>query len=162
MSDTNMRDPLTSERQGDAGGRSAFQFEGGAGNESLAGLVHQLAEQGSHLAQQQLRLVEAEVRSGVADVKESAGAMAGAAVLGLAGLGVLLMGIAYLLAEAMPLWLAATIVGAATLVGAYAMLAAGRKKLQSSSLGVDRTRRTLERAPTAMSGNSQKDSNDGR
>ena len=88
--------------------------------------------------------------------------MAGAVVVGLAGLGVTLMGVAYLLAEAMELWLATLIVGLVTLAAAYAMFAAGKKKLQSGSLSVDRTRRTMERAPGAISGNHNEVHNHGR
>jgi hypothetical protein len=42
------------------------------------------------------------------------------------------------------------------------MFAAGRKKLSSSSLGVERTKRTLERAPSAMSGHPMKERRDAR
>ena len=42
-----------------------------------------------------------------------------------------MMGVAYLLAEAMPLWLATLLVGAIALAGAAAMAAAGRKKLSA-------------------------------
>jgi len=162
MGDMTTRDPMsgvarTSEMDRDASrdrDRSAFRFENDRQqDESITGLVKRLAEEGSHLAQQQMKLVEAEVRSGVADVKESAGAMAGAAVLGIAGLGVVLMGLSFLVAQVMPLWLATLIVGVATLAGAYAMFAAGKARLGSSSLGVERTRRTLERAPSAIGGN---------
>lgn len=140
--------------------RSAFGFEQSERRESIPDLLRQLTEQGAHLAQQQASLVQAEVRSGVTDIKEAAGAMAGAAVLGLAGLGVTLMGVAYLLAEAVDLWLATLIVGLVTLAGAYAMFASGRSKLQSGSLSVDRTRRTMERAPGAISGNEGGSSHD--
>ena len=134
------------------GERSAFNFGDEKSDESIPALLRRLADQGSHLAQQQAKLVEAEVRSSVNDLKEAAGAMAGAAVVGIAGLGVLLMGVAFLLGEVMELWLATLIVAAATLGGAYMMFLAGRKKLQSSSLSAERTRRTIERAPSAISG----------
>ena len=166
MDETRMRDPAvppadrTSNRP-PGQERGAFQFTG-KDDDSISGLVHRLAGQGSHLAEQQLRLVEAEIRSGVDDIKQSAGAMAGALVLGLAGTGVLMMGVAYLLAEAMPLWLATLLVGAIALAGAAAMAAAGRKKLQSTSLSVDRTRRTLQRAPSAMSGQEEEGRTSGR
>lgn len=171
------RDPTRSETARDEGddtivrrdppaaaeGRSAFNFSAGesdgthrGSDESIPELLRRLADQGSHLAQQQAKLVEAEVRSSVNDLKEAAGAMAGAAVVGIAGLGVLLMGLSFLLGEVMELWLATLIVAAATLAGAYAMFAAGRKKLQSSSLDAERTRRTLERAPGAISGHKDK------
>ena len=145
------------------GARSAFGFRDGeraspqreTGDESIPELLRRLTDQGSHLAQQQAKLVEAEVRSSLNDLKEAAGAMAGAAVVGIAGLGVLLMGLSFLLGEAMDLWLATLIVAAATLAGAYAMFAAGRNKLQSGSLEIERSRRTLERAPGAISGHTE-------
>lgn len=166
MSDTDSRRGAPAEgTPGDreaARDRSAFDFRDRNQDESIAGLVRRLAEEGSHLAQQQVKLVEAEVRSGVDDLKESAGAMVGAAVLGIAGLGIVLMGLSFLLGEAMPLWLATLIVGVATLIGAYAMFAGGRHKLESSSVSVERSRRTLERAPSAISGNADEDSSNGR
>ena len=142
--------------------RGAFGFDQSERRENIPDLIRQITEQGAHLAQQQANLVQAEIRSGVTDLKEAAGAMAGAAVVGLAGLGVTLMGVAYLLDEAMKLWLATLIVGLVTLAAAYAMFAAGKKKLQSGSLSVDRTRRTIERAPGAISGNQNEVHDHGR
>ena len=132
--------------------RNVFGFDQAGRNESIPDLIRQLTEQGSHLAQQQVSLVQAEVRDSINDLKVGAGAMAGAAVVGIAGLGVMLMGLAYLLDEFMQLWLATLIVAAVTLVAAYAMFASGRKKMQSNSMSVERTRRTLERAPSAIAG----------
>ena len=149
-------------------GGSAFDFQSGSpetvrgeGDESLGTLLRQLADQGAHLAEKQVELVKAELRSSVADMKQSAGAMAGAAVLGISGIGVTLMGVAFLLATAMPVWIATLIVGVATLVGAYAMFAAGQGKLQSKSMTVDRSRHTLERAPEALAGETKEDRRNG-
>ena len=146
-------------------GRSAFEFgdrRGGVNDEGIGDLLRRLADQGSELAQQQMELVQAEIRASVTDLKEAAGAMAGAAVVGLAGLGVLLMGLSFLLGEVMELWLATLIVAALTLAGAYALFVGGRKKLQSSSLSMERTRRTLERAPDSISGNTSQGRSNGR
>ena len=142
--------------------RSAFAFRERADNESIPELLRRLADQGSHLAQQQAHLVEAEIRSSVNDLKQAAGAMAGAAVVGIAGLGVLLMGLSFLLGEVMELWLATLIVAAATLGGAYAMFLGGKKKIQSSSLSADRSRRMIERAPGAISGHTNEVRDNGR
>jgi len=142
--------------------RSAFGFEQSERRETIPDLIRQLTEQGAHLAQHQASLVQAEIRSGVTDMKDAAGAMAGAAVMGLAGLGVTLMGLAYLLGELVDLWIATLIVGLVTLGIAYALFAAARKKLQSTSLTVDRTRRTMERAPGAISGTQNEVRNHGR
>ena len=126
---------------------------GGGTDEGIVDLLRQLAEQGSHLAQQQVELVQTEVKSSIDDLKLAIGAMAGAAVVGIAGLGVLLMALAYLLGEVMDMWIATLIVGIGAMIVAYVMYKAGAKKMSASSLAPDATKRTLERAPQAMSGN---------
>ena len=162
------RDPRTREPLGDipvrdtSRDRGAFAFEGRGDEESIPELLRRLADQGTHLAQQQAKLIEAEVRSSVDDLKAAGGAMAGAAVVGIAGLGVLLMGLSFLLAEAMDLWLATLIVAAIALGGAYAMYAAGAKKLTNGTMNVERSRRTLERAPSAIAGNTNEGGRNGR
>ena len=161
MAGARMRAPDET-KSGGHGDSSAFHFTKSHHDEKgLPDLLRDLAHQGSHLAEQQTKLVEAEVRAATTDLKESLGAMAGAGVVGIAGLGVLLMGIAYLLAEAMPLWAATLLVAVATLAGAYAMFAAGKKKLQSKAMTMERTRHTIERAPSAMS-NHERDMHNGR
>lgn len=123
------------------------------GSDNVVDLLKQLAGQGSHLAEQQLALIKAEIRESTAELKAAVGAMAGAAVVGLAGLGVTLMGIAYLLGDAidnMPL--ATLIVGLATLGIAYLLYRAGATKMSSAHLSPDRTQRTLQRTPDAVRG----------
>jgi hypothetical protein len=117
-------------------------------------LLRQLAGQSSHLAEQQLNLIKAEIREATNDVKLAAGGMAGAAVVGIAGLGVVLMGIAYLLGDAIDnLGLATLIVGAATLALAYLLYRSAAAKMSSTQLTPDRSQRTLQRTPDAVRGN---------
>lgn len=126
----------------------------GAQGETLGELVSQLTRQGAHLAEQQLALVQAEIREAATDVKQAVGGMAGAAVVGIAGLGVVLMGLAYLLGDAIDNTpLATLIVGIATLVLAWVLYAAARKKIDAAHLSPERTRRTLQRTPDAATGN---------
>ncbi|HEX8415607.1 MAG TPA: phage holin family protein [Sphingomicrobium sp.] len=125
-----------------------------AGSEdNVVDLLKQLVGQGSHLAEQQLALIKAEVRESTNDLKTATGAMAGAAVVGLAGLGVLLMGIAYLLGQAIDnVGLATLIVGAATLLLAYVLYRSGAKKMSATHLSPERSQRTLQRTPDAVRG----------
>ena len=126
--------------------------EHGAGD-NLLDLVRQLTRQGSHLAQHQLALIQAEVRESATDVKVAVGGMLGAAVVGIAGLGVTLMGLAYLLGNAIDnVALATLIVGVVTLLGAYLLYAGARKKVDATHLTPDRTKRTLQRTPDAVRG----------
>ena len=123
------------------------------GGDNVVDLLKQLAGQGSHLAEQQLALIKAEIRESTAELKVAVGAMAGAAVVGLAGLGVTLMGIAYLLGDAidnMPL--ATLIVGLVTLAIAYLLYRSGATKMSTAHLSPDRTQRTLQRTPDAVRG----------
>lgn len=125
-----------------------------AADDGIVDLLRQLTNQGSHLAQQQVELIKAEVKSSVDDVMLAIGAMAGAIIVGIAGLGVVLMGLAYLLGQSMPVWVAQLIVGFAAMLVAFLMYLHGRKKMSISSLAPDATQRMLGRAPNAMSGNS--------
>src|SRR3546814_11679705 len=59
-----------------------------SGGDDIVGLLQLLTSQGTHLAQEQVKLVQAEVRGGIEDLKEEIGAMLGAAVVGVAGFGV--------------------------------------------------------------------------
>jgi hypothetical protein len=127
--------------------------EPSAGSENIVDLVRQLAGQGSHLAEQQLSLVKAEIRQATGEIKAAVGAMAGAAVVGIAGLGVLLMGLAYLLGDAIDnLGLGTLIVGAATLAIAYLLYRAGANKMSNAHLTPERSQRTLERTPEIARG----------
>lgn len=116
-------------------------------------LVRQLTQQGAHLAQEQVHLMQAEVREAVTDVKQAVGAMLGAAVVGIAGLGVTLMALAYLLGDAIDdLGLATLIVGVATLILAAILFASGKKKMQTSNLKPERTIRTVHDDAAAATG----------
>ena len=130
-------------------------FESGQqeGGESLLDLIRQLTQQGSRLADQQLQLVKAEIRESASDVKAAVGGMLGAAVVGISGLGVLLMGLAYLLGDILEnTWAGTLIVGAVTLIVAYLMYSAASKKMNAAHLSPDRSIRTLERTPDAVRG----------
>lgn len=119
-------------------------------NESLHNiplLLRDLADQGAHLADQQLNLLKAELSESVTDVKLAVGSLAGAAVLGIAGLGVALMGLSFLLGiwiENTPL--ATLIVGLITLIIAFFLYLGGKKKIAASELAPTRTQHTMERA----------------
>ena len=77
-------------------------------------------------------------------------------VEGLAGLGVELMGIAYMLGDAIDnLSLATLIVGIAALGLAYVLYRSGANKMSATHLAPERTERTLQRTPDAMRGDLQ-------
>lgn len=122
---------------------------------SIPDLLRRLTDQGAHLAQQQVALVKAEVTDSVNDVKAAIAAYAGAAVLGIASIGVLLMGLAYLLTQEteLRLWQATLIIGAASALLAFILYKSAASKLSASSLAPERSMRTIERTPDAATGN---------
>lgn len=122
-----------------------------AGGDNIVDLLRDLVNQGTHLADQQLSLIKAEVRESAADIKTAIGGLLGAAVVGIAGLGVLLMGLAYLLAGAIEdLGLATVIVGAATLLLAFILYRIAASKMAAANLAPERTQRTLQRTPEVI------------
>lgn len=141
-------------RESDTGFIAPRQASGpAAGGDNIVDLVRQLAGQGSHLAQQQLSLIKAEIREATAELKAAIGSMLGAAVVGIAGLGVALMGVAYVFADAIDnLGLATLIVGLATVGLAYVLYRAGASKMSSAHLAPERSQRTLENTPDIARG----------
>lgn len=126
-----------------------------AGGDNIVDLLRDLVNQGTHLADQQLSLIKAEVRESAADIKTAIGGLLGAAVVGIAGLGVLLMGVAYLLAGAIEdLGLATVIVGAVTLLLAFILYRVAASKMAAANLAPERTQRTLQRTPEVIRGDS--------
>ena len=116
-------------------------------------LIRQLTRQGAHLAQEQVNLVQAEMREGINDIKQAIGAYAGAAVVGISGLGVTLMGLGYLLGAAIDnVGLGILIVGVISLILAAIMYSAGKKKASTTNLKPDRSIRTAEDTPAAATG----------
>ena len=134
-------------------GASPSQGSTTSGGDNIVDLVKQLATQGSHLAEQQLTLVKAEIRESTGELKTAIGSMLGAAVVGISGLGVTLMALAYLLGDAIDnLGLATLIVGLATLALAYFLYSAGSKKMSATHFAPERSQRTLERTPDIARG----------
>jgi hypothetical protein len=131
-----------------ASGTSA-QRDGG----NIVDLITRLTQQGAHLAQEQVSLVQAEMREGVNDIKEAVAALLGAAVVGIAALGVLLMGAGYLLGDAIDnIGLGILIVGIVSAVIAAILYSSARKKVSAANLKPTRTIRTAEDTPDAVTG----------
>jgi Putative Actinobacterial Holin-X, holin superfamily III len=123
------------------------------GDRNIVDLVGRLTQQGAHLAREQVSLMQAEVREGVQEIKAAVAAMAGAAVLGIAGLGVLLMGIAYWIGDVIDNVALGTIsVGSATVVIAGLLYASARSAASTAKVRPDLTIETIADTPAAMTG----------
>lgn len=132
-------------------GSETARSEDGADN--VATLIGRLTSQSAHLAQQHVNLVQAEMRESVTDIQKSIAGLLGAAVFGIAGLGVTLMGIAYLIGDAInDRDLATLLVGVATLILAGVLYASARSKMAATNLKPHRTIETVERDVDAARG----------
>lgn len=135
--------------------RSPQNFDGGRGpgDANVVDLLGRLTSQGAHLAQEQIALIQAEMRDGVAGIRTAIAAYASAAIAGLAGLGVTLTGLGWLAGDALDnVPLGIVMVGAGTLLIAAILYAGARKKIRQSSLRPERTLRTLEDTPEIVTG----------
>ena len=125
----------------------------GRTDDNVVDLLGRLTSQSAHLAQQQVNLVQAEMRESVADIQKSIASLLGAAVFGIAGLGVTLMGIAYLIGDAIDdRDLATLLVGLATLILAAILYGDARSKMKATNLKPERTIDTVKRTPDAATG----------
>ena len=130
--------------------RSAASATGG--DENVVDLLGRLTSQGAHLAQEQVALMQAEVRQGVSDIKQALAAYAGAAVLGLAGLGVTLTGLGWWLGDGIDnIPLGIVIVGLVTLIIAAVLYSAARSKTAAAHLKPEGTIRTVADTPDILS-----------
>jgi uncharacterized membrane protein YqjE len=96
---------------------------------SLGELMKQLADQTSRLVRNEVRLARAELTEKARSYGRVAGMLGAAAVLGLLAGIAFTMFLIYLLKLALPLWAAALIVTVVYGVVGFALLAAGKKKL---------------------------------
>lgn len=122
---------------------------------SIPDLLRTLTDQGSHLASQQVALVKAEIGESIDDLKIGIVALVGAAVVGIAALGVFLMALGHLLGELLgdKEGLGLLIVSLVVLVIAFVMYKSAMAKMDATNLAPTRTQHTLERTPDAATGN---------
>jgi Putative Actinobacterial Holin-X, holin superfamily III len=112
---------------------------------SMADLLRRLIDDLSTLVRQELALARAEITHSVGEAKTGlTGVAAGGAVLYTGVLALIAAGI-LALAEVMPAWGAALIVGALLAIVGYAMLSSGRKKLRPANLKPEQTQESLRK-----------------
>lgn len=106
---------------------------------SVGSLLKQLAQEIPALFGKELALAKSEVRESVQATKVGVGAVAMGGAVALGGLLILLLAAVYGLSNVVAPWLAALIVGGATLLIGLGMVSAGKKKFEVQSFTPDRT-----------------------
>jgi uncharacterized membrane protein YqjE len=118
---------------------------GRAEDASLAELTKRLTEQVSRLAHEEIELAKAEMTEKGKRVGLGAGMFGGAGLLGVFALGVLTACVVAALDLAMPLWLAALIVGLAYALGAGILVLIGKSEVrQATPLAPERTAESVK------------------
>jgi putative superfamily III holin-X len=122
--------------------------------ESIPQLIRDLANDLSTLFSKELSLAKAEVREAASTAQKGVAAMAGGAVLAMSGVNFVLLAIVVGLANALPLWLSALIVGVVALIVGYAMAKAAQNKVKPAAFVPERAtesvRKDAETAKRAM------------
>ena len=119
---------------------------------SIGGLLRQLAREIPMLFTKELALAKAEMRENLRATKAGVAAVATGGAVMLAGLVILLMAGVYGLGTVLPAWLSALIVGAAALIVGWIMVSAGKKQFEPASLKPDHTLHSLHKDADAIRG----------
>jgi uncharacterized membrane protein YqjE len=118
---------------------------GQAEDASFAELTKRLTEQVSRLAHDEIELAKAEMTEKGKRAGLGAGMFGGAGLLGLFALGLLTACVVAALDLAMPLWLAALIVGLAYALGAGMLVLIGKSEVrQATPLAPERTAESVK------------------
>ncbi|WP_285425721.1 phage holin family protein [Pseudomonas sp. efr-133-TYG-103a] len=118
--------------------------------QSVLGLVRQLAHEVPALISEELALAKAEIKTSIDTAKAATAAVAGGVVFMLAGLVILLMAAVYGLALYVAPWLAALIVGGGAMIAGFVMVQSGKKQLEPSQLAPERTMHALNKDKDAI------------
>ncbi len=116
-----------------------------AGEErSIGDLFRELADETRLLVRQEFRLMRAEVRQVAREAGRNIGLAAAGGFVAYAGFIVLLMGLGFLLASVMPVWLGFALLGLVVLIVGYALLRSGQRGLQETDFSFERTTESLQ------------------
>lgn len=117
---------------------------------SIGGLLRQLTREVPELFTKELALAKAEMQQSLTTLKAGIAAVAGGAIVLLAGFIILLMAAVYGLGNVMQLWLAALIVGGITVIVGFIMLQSGNKQFEASHFTPDRTLHAMQQDKEAL------------
>jgi hypothetical protein len=111
---------------------------------SLGLLFTNLADQVSTLMRREVELARVETVETISTVVRSAVSMVAGGVIAYAGLIVLLLAAAFGLANVIPLWISALVVGGVTLLIGIAMLMVGRSAIANATIVPEKTVKTVK------------------
>ncbi len=110
----------------------------------VGGLLRQLMREVPELFTKELALAKAELQHNLNTLKAGTAAVAGGAIVLLAGFIILLLAAVYGLATVVEPWLAALLVGGITVIVGFVMLQTGKKQFEPTHLAPDRTLNAMQ------------------
>ncbi|WP_263264249.1 phage holin family protein [Pseudomonas sp. RIT-PI-S] len=120
------------------------------GDVSVISLLRQLTHEVPALFSKELALAKAEMENSVTTLKAGIAAVAGGAIVLLAGFIVLLMSAVYGLSTVLQPWAAALIVGGIVAVIGFVMIQAGKKQFDPAHFRPDRTLNAMDKDQQAL------------
>jgi len=111
---------------------------------SLGELFSDLSRQTSTLVRQEVQLAKTEISDKVSKVGKDVASMAAGGAVAYAGFLAIVAAIIFLLAEVMPMWLSAFIVGIVVAGVGYMLIQRGRTAMQNEGLAPTQTIGTLK------------------
>jgi hypothetical protein len=111
---------------------------------SLGDLFGDLSRQLSSLVRQEVQLAKVEMTQKVSGVGKDVGMMAAGGFVAYAGLLAILAGIIVLVANWIPLWLSALIVGLIVVAAGYFLLQSGMKSMKERDMAPKQTIRSIQ------------------
>lgn len=106
---------------------------------SIRELLGELVQEVTLLLRQEIRLLKAEGSEKMSQIQGGAMSILSGLLLGFAALLILLQALVIGLANVMPAWLAAIVVGGVIALVALALIAAGKRNLEPGNLTPERT-----------------------
>lgn len=110
----------------------------------VGGLLRQLMREVPELFTKELALAKAELQHNLNTLKAGTAAVAGGAIVLLAGFIILLLAAVYGLATVVEPWLAALLVGGITVIVGFVMLQTGKKQFEPTHLAPDRALNAMQ------------------
>ena len=117
-------------------------------SDTIGGLLSGLLRDVQQMVRGEMALARAEIKDDVSTIRTSITSLAMAALFGLTGFILLMLGVTYVLNLYMRMWVAAGIVGLVLLAIGGMLAMAARKKLSAASLKPDQTIDSLKETKT--------------
>ncbi len=132
--------------------RSTVPLKDSRNDASVASLIRQLADDVTSIFTKEITLAKTEVFENIKEMKNGAVSTASGAFVLYAGVLTLIAAAVLGLGTMMDMWLAALIVGGAVSIIGFAMLGAGKKKLDAAAMRPDRTINSVKKTQHTAKG----------